>query len=55
MGTMSEELQESIQIMFRHLKNTNKDVGIIKKESNGSSGVKKYNNRNEKFTIWNQQ
>lgn len=31
METMSKELKESIQIMFHHIKNINKELGIIKK------------------------
>lgn len=47
---MSKELKESMKTMsemYENRENVNKEIGIIKKEPNGNSGVEKYSNGNK--------
>ena len=48
---MSKEPKETMRMISYQIKNTNKDISVLKtKKTNRDAGVEKYNKRNEKFT-----
>lgn len=47
---ISKELKESVKITSQQIENINKEVEIIKQESNRNAGVAKYITWNEKFS-----